>query len=381
MRMPHGVPDLSQYKYTGCYELAVPLIETCNMACEFCFENQGLKKKSPGDPEKIRSLAPRIVAFMKEKYKEHPYKQIDLKLWGGEVFYDALPDEFFSAYKDFVAVLKRELHVPFTIVYLSNGMFTKYERVLDVLEETDGYLSISYDPVGRYFNEGQKRLFCKTLDWFRAKGRAESISITLSKPTIEAYIKGDPVYEALPLDMVHIVNFYIPNREWARYVPGCNEYYAFYRWAIDNRRFNIDVINKMMLHMIPEQRDKVHRMCNCKEAAQWCGNLGRCSSNCIDDRVLDIDCKKYFYGDAYDEVTEENHFEVRSSMTRLKNGCVYCAHFSTCPMMCPASSLFTEYDASFCPMKKIYDEVRPEDIQAFENWQEWYRQHNGRVSF
>ena len=68
-------------------------------------------------------------------------------------------------------------------------------------------------------------------------------------------------------------------------------------------------------------------------------------------------------------------------MTRLKNGCVYCEHFSTCPMMCPASSLFTEYDASFCPMKKIYDEVRPEDIQAFENWQEWYRQHNGRVSF
>lgn len=376
MKMPEGIPDISQYKYTDCYELAIPLIDTCNMACEFCFENQGLVKKKPAPPEEMFDILPKVVPYMEQKYEEHPYKQIDLKLWGGELFYDALPDAYFSTYKEFVRRLKEALPVPFTIVYLSNGMFTKYERVLDVLEETDGYISISYDPVGRFFNDGQKHLFLKTLNWFRGKKRAESVSITLTKPTIEAYVAGDPVYESLPMDMPHIVNFYVPNKEWEKYAPGCREYYAFYRWAIDHGRFNIDIIDEMMKHMIPEQKKNVNRMCNCKEATQWCSWLGRCSANCIDDRVLDMDCEKHFYGAAYKGVTKENHFEVRTSMSRMKNGCVYCEHFSTCPMMCPTSILFDKYDASFCPIKKIYDEIKPEEIDAFKEWQKWFRENS-----
>lgn len=377
VKMPKSVPDISRYKYTDCYELAIPLINSCNMACEFCFENQKHEKKPKERPERILTILDKVIPYMQEELKKHKYKQIDLKLWGGELFYDALQDEVIDAYREFVFRLKAALKLPFTIVYLSNGMFRKTERVLSLLNDTDGYISISYDPVGRFFTDGQRKLFKHNIEWFRKHQRLESVSITLTRPTIEAYVAGDEIYNSLSTDLPHIVNFYLPNKDWKKYVPSWKDYYDFCQWAIKNRRFNIDFIYNIMLHTFSEERQFVPRMCNCKEATQYCPWLGRCSQNCIDDRILDMDHAKWFYGEEiYPEVTEENHFEVRTSMARLKNGCVYCEHFDTCPMMCPASMLFTEYDASRCPIKETYESITKEDQQAFADWLEKYHVYN-----
>lgn len=377
VKMPKNVPDITRYKYTDCYELAIPLIDSCNMACEFCFENQELCKPEKEDPEKIMKILDVVVPYMKNELAKHSYKQIDLKLWGGELFYDALPDEILETYIHFVKQLKKELKLPFTIVYLSNGMFTKLDRVLRVLDETDGYISISYDPVGRFFTQAQKELFLHNMKWFREHHRQESVSITLTHPTIEAYVAGDRIYDSLPTDLPHIVNFYVPNKDWKRYVPSWEDYFHFYTWAIKNRRFNIDIIHEIMKHTFPEERPYVVRMCNCKEATQYCSWLDRCSKNCIDDRVLDMDHAKYFYGNEIaKEITDENHFEARTSMSRIKNGCVYCEYYDTCPMMCPASILFKKYNAEKCPIKETYQLITEEDKKAFREWQEQYHVYN-----
>lgn len=366
VKMPKGLPDISQYRYTRAYELAVPLIENCNMACEFCFENQN-HQYHPITKEGVMEALPIVLDYMKPIIATGKFTSIDLKLWGGELLYDALPDWLFDTYREFIRALEEELKVPFTIVFLSNGMFRNYERVDNLLRDTSAHISLSYDPVGRFKNEKQVDRFKETLDHYLDNGLAESVSITLTKPTIAAYVKGDDTFNAFPVTLPAIVNFYVPNSQWKKYVPSAQDYYNFFSWAIRNRRFNIDVITFIMTYMIPEQRKNTTVMCNCKEATQYLPWTKKCSSNCI-ERVLDLDPEEYFYGKYAGEVNEENHFEVRSSMSRLKNGCLYCEHFRHCTMMCPTSILFDKYDASFCPIKKAYEIITPEDIEAFKAW-------------
>lgn len=371
-KMPKGLPDISDYQYTHEYELAIPLIDSCNMACDFCFENQK-GKITEEENDKIMAILPRVIEYMKPIIKDGFYNRIDLKLWGGELFFDALPDWIFDIYRKFIFELEKALPVPFTIVFLSNGMFEKYDRVDKLLSDVNGNISISYDPVGRYKNDKQRETFLRSLAHFKETGKLESVSVTLTKPTMEAYVKGDTIYDTyIPDNLQVIVNFYVPNSSWKEYVPSWEDYYNYYKWAIKNYHFNIDVVNNIMMYMVPEQRDSIRKMCNCKEATQYVPWLKRCSANCINDRVLDIDYKKFFYGKFNDEVTNENHFEVRSSLARIKNHCLYCEHFKHCPMMCPTSIVFSEYDASYCPIKKIYEEITDDEIEAFREWQKKY---------
>lgn len=375
--MPKGLPDISDYQYTHEYELAIPLIDSCNMSCDFCFENQK-GKITEEENDKIMSILPRVISYMKPIIKNGFYNRIDLKLWGGELFFDALPDWIFDTYRKFISELKKELPIPFTIVFLSNGVFEKYNRIDKLLEEVNGNISISYDPVGRYKSNKQREMFLKSLEHFKKTGKLESVSVTLTKPTMRAYVAGDKIYDTyIPDNLQVIVNFYVPNSSWKEYVPSCEDYYLYYKWAIENHHFNIDVINNIMTYMIPEQRKSVRKMCNCKEATQYVPWINCCSDNCINDRILDMDYKKFFYGKYNDEVTRENHFEVRSSLSRIKNHCLYCEHFKYCPMMCPTSIVFSEYDASYCPIKKVYQDITSEQINAFKEWQQKYRLFGG----
>ena len=372
VKMPKGLPNVSDYHYTDALELAVPLTHSCNMACEFCFENQQHTKNVKESPEKVLEILDRVIPYTLSKLQEHKYKDIALKLWGGEVFYDALPDSMFEAYKTFVRKLKEAVKIPVHTVFLSNACFTKYERVLDVLEATDGYIKISYDPVGRFRSKKEKELVLKTAKWFRDHKRSIGASITLTKPAITEYIKDDQDYNSIPTDLVHNVNFYVPNENWKQYMPDWKDLHEFFKWAIKRRRFNIDIIYNIMLHTIPELRHLVKRMCNCKEIGQWCEWLGKCSSDCI-EQLHGIDAGEHYYKQFTEEVDEHNHFEVRSSLSHIKNGCVYCENFKTCTMMCPASILFDGYDASCCPIKAIYAEVTDEDKEAFLAWRDKYR--------
>lgn len=375
-KMPNGLPDISQYRYTGAYELAIPLIENCNMACEFCFENQ-CHQHPPITKEGVLEVLPIVLDYMRPIVATGKFKSIDLKLWGGELLYDALPDWLFDVYRYFVDELKKELKIPFTIVFLSNGMFWNYKRVDKLLYDLGAHISLSYDPVGRFKNEKQREHFQETVDHYLANGYLESISITLTKPTIAAYIKDDEMYNNFPRTLQTIVNFYVPNNQWQKYVPSAQDYYDFYMWAIRHRFFNIDVITSIMYYMIPEQHKNIVTMCNCKEATQYLPWTKKCSDNCI-ERVLDLDPQEHFYGKYADEVNEENHFEVRSSLSRFKNGCIYCEHFGKCTMMCPTAILFKEYDAAFCPIKKTYESITPDDIEAFKDWEEMVKRKDDK---
>ena len=67
-------------------------------------------------------------------------------LWGGEVFYDALSDEVFDSYYDFVDKTNELFATKFSTVkvqfsWLTNGVFKRIDRVLDIVMYSKGIIN------------------------------------------------------------------------------------------------------------------------------------------------------------------------------------------------------------------------------------------------
>lgn len=374
--MPKGIPYIDTYKYTRSFELAVPLFDNCNMMCEFCFQNQdGHKQKI--DKSQILRIVPDLVKYMIPILESGKFDKIDLKLWGGEVFYDALSDEIINAYKEFIDNLSEGLnHFPMTVVFLSNGVHTKRERIskmLNSLGQLKQSVKLSYDSVGRFRSDEQRKIFVDSIKYYRERNSFSGVSIVMSKPTMAAYINGDNFLEKLPKDVTINANYYIPNQNWKNYVPNWKDYFDFFRYALDKRLFNLDMLENAIKALIPELADSTVRMCNCNEAAQYNPFTKKCSQNCINDRILDLDFKEYFYGDIAAEITENNQYATRSYLMSQKNHCYTCEHFKDCPQLCSASILFSKYDASKCPLNELYKTVTKDDIKAYIDFRKIYR--------
>ena len=80
-------------------------------------------------------------------------KKIDsvkLSFRGGELFQDELSDEFFEVYHDIFKTMKDNIGIPTYCDFMTNGVFEKRERVMNLIHDCDGILSLAYDPVGRF---------------------------------------------------------------------------------------------------------------------------------------------------------------------------------------------------------------------------------------
>ena len=370
MKMPKGIPFIDTYKYTKRFEMAVSLFEACNMQCDFCFQNQKAQREII-TPAKVMKAYPVIQDYLDNIIKTRDIEAIDLKLWGGEIFSDNLSDEVIDSYAEFVEKLQSDLAIPVTVVFLSNGLHTKYERIENMINSLDvsfKRIMLSYDSAGRFSHPAQKKLFVKTMEHYTHNGLFGGLSIVLSKPAIEAYLAGDNVFMSIPADIPICGNYYIANRKWPVYLPSWEDIFKFFRYCVDNKMFHVDIIENIFRGLIPEIQHTVARMCNCNEAAQYNSGDGYCSSNCINDRIRDIDLKKYFYGDIHDEITDENQFFTRSYLLAKKNGCYTCKHFMHCTQMCGASVVFKEYDAVKCPISELLDTVSEKDIADFKEY-------------
>ena len=379
MKMPTGIPYIDTYKYTNRYEMAVSLFEACNMQCDFCFQNQDGQQEVV-TPEMVFNAYPVVKEHLQNVIATRKVQAVDLKLWGGEILSDNLSDDVIKSYASFVTNLKDELSVPVTVVFLSNGLHTKYERIEKMINSLDVPLArimLSYDAAGRFHHPAQLKLFIKTMNHYISKGIFGGLSIVLSKPSIEAYLTTDKVLTSLPSDIPICGNYYIANRMWPTYLPSWKDIFNFLKDCIEKKLFNVDIVENFFRGLIPTLQHTVARMCNCNEAAQYNSGDGYCSSNCINDRIRDIDLKKYFYGDICNEITDENQFFTRCYLLAKKNGCYTCEHFPYCTQMCGASVVFKEYDASECPLKKLHEIITEDDIANFKEY--FYFRYNEKI--
>lgn len=364
VNMPDGLPKIDFYKKPQYFEIAVPLFERCNLNCSFCFETH---KDSSIDYGKILAMPKKIIDQTKEMIEKSEADWVLLRLWGGELFFDALPDEIFQVYRQFISLFQNEVKTrlpgrQINITFLSNGVFTKYQRVENLLKDTHSKIAFSYDAEGRFRNRKQKEIWLQTLKHFESQTRY--ISVTLTKQNISALINGDEFFKQIPETISVDINYYTANPNWKLHMPSDEDIFNFYRWCVDHKKYNVRVMDNIFRYLIPSERKYVERYCDCKQAIQF--QDGKCIRDCA--RRASSLIREMFYGSYADKTDENNVTEVKNTLGLQKRGCFMCENYEYCTMPCWVALLFSGYKTSKCPLKRIYDYITPEDIKDYQEW-------------
>lgn len=214
------------YKKLNKYEISCVLFERCNLKCKFCFEQT---KSTVINIDYILSLPHLIINNLNRVIKQDQLSidKINIMFWGGEVFMDGLSDEMFIIYQQLMDDIEHIVHthhstMDITFSWLSNGVFTKSQRVVDLLTKTAHrcVLGFSYDPVDRFSSLKQQQMMFDNAKLFAKLGILERVSITLTKPNIKAFISNMSsllLFQALGVNID--INYYIANPNWQSQLP------------------------------------------------------------------------------------------------------------------------------------------------------------------
>ena len=359
---------LEFYKNSDYYEIACMLFEPCNLKCKFCFEDHKNKTIDTDYIENIYKIIDEKFSIDYEKYK-HSLKTLYIMMWGGEIFYDALPDEVFKSYYKFVDNIKDLFDKKFPKVkvifsWLSNGVFTNYKRVEDIVKYSKGIINFSYDPVNRFSTHKQKDLMIKTATYFKKIGLADKISITLTKDSIKGFIENDDSLKYFnDIGFLIDVNYYIANVNWQSLLATDDEIFTFFKWAIDNKLYRIKVLEKCFDSITGKPSSSY---CNCL----WCSQIthGQWSIDCA--KCSSVLPPELFYGEYTPQITEENSNQIKASIGLVKRGCLACEYHHICQHPCWISIVFKGFKPSVCFYKQTYDYIKSNNviINDFLKW-------------
>lgn len=131
-----------------------------------------------------------------EKYSS--IKDINLRFWGGELFYDALSDEVFDAYKFIVDECRKLINKEYPDInlrfsWLTNGVWTKWERVKELLDYSNGVLGFSYDPDGRFLIEAHKEQMINNVLRFNEWGLLRTFQLPLLRRLLKNTLIMNPI--------------------------------------------------------------------------------------------------------------------------------------------------------------------------------------------
>ena len=368
--MPKELPKIEFYKEPTSYEIACSLFEACNLKCKFCFEGH---RNNNIDIQYIRNIPNNVMIAVRKDLQLYPnIKDINIRLWGGELFFDGLSDDIFNEYKKLVdsfnVLLKHEFpNICIKYSWLTNGVFTKWERVKDILDYSHGTIGFSYDPSGRFATEKQKQLMIENVKRFHDLGCFNCLSITLTKQTIQEYVNGkSELLTDLNLGERYDINFYTANPNWQTLLPNDDDLFKFFKWGLDNDLFYINVINNLVKTCINEGIYIAQHYCDCKTCVQY--SNGEATVNCV--KRASILPPEMFYGKYADIITEENVSDIKLSMGMIKRGCLNCEYYKTCQMPCWVSVIFEGFKPTNCAYKQAYEYIKnnPEIIERFKKW-------------
>ena len=367
--MNKTIPIIPFYKKLHKYEISCVLFDVCNLKCKFCFETNKSRKINF---DYIKSI-PQILFDNYEKAVKQDNLDIDfvsVMLWGGEVFFDGLPDSIFDVYRQLIDDITNYFtinhpNVEVQFSWLSNGVFTKVDRVINLLTSYNNHIiGFSYDPIDRFSNDKQRQLMIENTKRFVDLGLCERVSITLTKPNIEAWLNDHSDLQMFKDIGVTIdVNYYIANPNYQLMLPNDQLIYQFFKMLIDNQIFNVIVLEKMLWY---HSNAFVDKFCDCHQCSQ------------ITNGVWSIDCasrssslpKERFYGFYSDVINEQTTNPVKASLGLLKRGCLTCSYHNRCQMPCWISIIFDQYQCTKCPYQAIYEYIDqyPEVIKQYEQF-------------
>lgn len=369
--MKKTIPIIPFYNKLRKYEISCVLFDKCNLKCPFCFEAD---KRYKIDVDYILSIPQILIDNFNETIKRDQL-QIDfvnVMFWGGEVFFDGVPDQVFATYHQIIDQIINDFktqhpNIKLHFHWLSNGVFTKRARVERLLQTYRDISTIgfSYDPVNRFASELQRNSMIDNALYFKKLGFCDTVSITLTKPNIEAWLRNiDDLIFFKQHDLLIDTNFYIANPNWETYLANDQLIYQWMKKCIDNRLFNIMLLKKILWK---DARTRIDKFCDCHQCSQ------------ITNGVWSIDCasrsstlpKQRFYGEYSDLINEQTTNPIKASLGIIKRGCLTCEFNSCCQMPCWISIIFDQYQCTECPFKRIYNYVidNPDIIDQFNEYE------------
>lgn len=369
--MNKTIPIIPFYKKLSKYEISCVLFDKCNLKCPFCFE---ANKKYHIDIDYIKSI-PNILIdnFTKTIVRDKlDIEVVNIMFWGGEVFFDGVPDNVFNVYytiiDNIIEQFKKEYpKIRLHFHWLSNGVFTKRDRVEQLLTAYGDISTIgfSYDPVNRFNSTRQKQLMIDNALHFKQLGFCSTISITLTRPNIEAWLESmDDLLFFAKNKLLIDVNFYIANPNWEIYLPNDHLIFQWLLNAINNKLFNVMLIKKLFWKNVDTTIDK---FCDCHQCSQITN--GKWSIDCA-SRSSSLP-KERFYGKFCSSIDEQNTNPIKASLGIVKRGCLTCEFNDRCQMPCWISIIFDQYKCIECPFKKIYNIIdsNPVYMQQFNQYE------------
>ena len=98
MKFPKGCPKVEFYREPEYCEIVLYLFERCNLRCEFCFQEH---EHAQINCDYIKHLPEAAFQLMSKELRAHPtIKSFDIRMLGGEIFADDLPNELFDLLKN-----------------------------------------------------------------------------------------------------------------------------------------------------------------------------------------------------------------------------------------------------------------------------------------
>jgi sulfatase maturation enzyme AslB (radical SAM superfamily) len=370
--MPNNIPKINFNKRAGIYEISCSLFTSCNLNCNFCFQDHNCKL----DTQKIMEIPSRIINVIKQDMIDYGVdKKIYIRIYGGEPFFDELSDSIFMIYRRFFYLLKDQLNTNFPkcsieVYWGSNGVFKNHQRVKSFLKDTNSFIALSYDSVDRFHNGNQKDTWLKTLKFFHNNKLLSSVSVMLIKPSLLKYLSGDIYFNQIPQDVSIDVNQYISNPDYEKYLMTDEDIFTFYEWCINRKLFNVEPINNAISNYLSGDPQ---RHCYCKCSNFFDAN-GTNTKDCV-SKYSKLPAED-FYGEHSSQITEENCTEVKNYLGLQKRGCLFCEYYTFCPTVCWTSIIFKNYITTVCPYQRLFDYLNS-NPKVVEDFKEWRIRHEG----
>lgn len=380
IKMPDGTFALKTFSSNvnkHIYELSLQLFNQCNLNCTFCFENPQRKcHVQQYDPEYILSIPQKVEKYVSEQLRQLGTRVLYIRIWGGELFQDTLPKSCFDVYDQLCKTLEDMFHSKFpdldvVVNFMTNGIWDQcFDDIVALARKhPKSSVGFSYDIVGRYSNDSQKKLAQKNIMRMLDAIGYVNVAITATKPNIDAMLAEEDEFISKMSPRIAVeINSYIPNFDWKVNLPSEQDIFKMYCYLCDHSMFMVNSITTYVQSVLGLA--KTHTtVCDCRASVQFAD--GKLVTDCV--RKSSSLPLSDFYGDK--EVTDENCHAVKHFCAASKRHCLECEHYSECPGFCTTSVLFKEYRETACPLKLFFKYIQQNRDAVLKKFLDYSSKH------
>ena len=326
-------------KITESAEIEIHFFEYCNLACAFCGQDHDSKV---GMDLVLNKVDP-VIEFIRES----EMTSFIINMMGGELFNDLVPDTLFTDYVEFarrVDVAAKASGKQCTFNWVTNLVFTKYQRVIELLATLSVYgissnISTSYDFAGRPLNQARKGLFHQNLERFGNK--IYTIGFVLTKQAIKRIINDrDEEFEYLYTKYPLYFDYYVPERLSQHMIPSDREHLDAFLY-------------------LAEHYPKVAPVCDWLEHRfnkMTCYSLNKLT---LLPSGREVKCRYL----NYDQSDFNTPIDYKSNANIIqshldKYGCLSCEHFNRCSFRCFVQADWTNRERmEECLYKEFFNTI------------------------